>query len=100
MYTCMLNQRGGVESDLTVSRISPGAPASPLAPTFEGKSPEQGDAECGCVSAPLWDRCLGLRACSSAPSLPQRPLQSQQLWWQAQSRISSISATLRVITFA
>uniref|UniRef100_A0A663N2W3 Sarcosine dehydrogenase n=1 Tax=Athene cunicularia TaxID=194338 RepID=A0A663N2W3_ATHCN len=36
VYTCMLNKRGGVESDLTVSRISPGEPASPLAPAFEG----------------------------------------------------------------
>ncbi|NXV49406.1 SARDH protein, partial [Uria aalge] len=36
VYTCMLNKRGGVESDLTVSRISPGDPASPLAPAFEG----------------------------------------------------------------
>ncbi|NXG33368.1 SARDH protein, partial [Dromaius novaehollandiae] len=36
VYTCMLNRRGGVESDLTVSRISPGNPASPLAPAFEG----------------------------------------------------------------
>uniref|UniRef100_A0A8C5U2W9 Sarcosine dehydrogenase, mitochondrial n=1 Tax=Malurus cyaneus samueli TaxID=2593467 RepID=A0A8C5U2W9_9PASS len=36
VYTCMLNQQGGVESDLTVSRISPGTPGSPLAPAFEG----------------------------------------------------------------
>ncbi|KFP18857.1 hypothetical protein Z169_10155, partial [Egretta garzetta] len=36
VYTCMLNKQGGVESDLTVSRISPGDPASPLAPAFEG----------------------------------------------------------------
>ncbi|RMB93366.1 hypothetical protein DUI87_30060 [Hirundo rustica rustica] len=36
VYTCMLNRQGGVESDLTVSRISPGAPGSPLAPAFEG----------------------------------------------------------------
>ncbi|KAM8796627.1 sarcosine dehydrogenase, mitochondrial [Eudromia elegans] len=36
VYTCMLNRRGGVESDLTVSRISPGNPASPLAPAFQG----------------------------------------------------------------
>ncbi|NWT37925.1 SARDH protein, partial [Chroicocephalus maculipennis] len=36
VYTCMLNKRGGVESDLTVSRISPGDPSSPLAPAFEG----------------------------------------------------------------
>ncbi|KFQ99298.1 hypothetical protein N306_14723, partial [Opisthocomus hoazin] len=36
VYTCMLNKHGGVESDLTVSRISPGDPASPLAPAFEG----------------------------------------------------------------
>ncbi|NWW12827.1 SARDH protein, partial [Oreocharis arfaki] len=36
VYTCMLNQQGGVESDLTVSRISPGPPGSPLAPAFEG----------------------------------------------------------------
>lgn len=37
VYTCMLNKRGGVESDLTVSRISPGSQAS-LAPAFEGKT--------------------------------------------------------------
>ncbi|XP_064027219.1 sarcosine dehydrogenase, mitochondrial isoform X3 [Pogoniulus pusillus] len=36
VYTCMLNKQGGVESDLTVSRISPEHPASPLAPAFEG----------------------------------------------------------------
>ncbi|NXE23401.1 SARDH protein, partial [Ardeotis kori] len=36
VYTCMLNKLGGVESDLTVSRITPGDPASPLAPAFEG----------------------------------------------------------------
>lgn len=38
VYTCMLNKRGGVESDLTVSRISPGDPSSPLAPAFQGKT--------------------------------------------------------------
>lgn len=37
VYTCMLNQRGGTESDLTVSRLAPGTQASPLAPAFEGK---------------------------------------------------------------
>lgn len=37
VYTCMLNQRGGTESDLTVSRLAPGAQAGPLAPAFEGK---------------------------------------------------------------
>uniref|UniRef100_A0A8B9QYS2 Sarcosine dehydrogenase n=1 Tax=Anas platyrhynchos TaxID=8839 RepID=A0A8B9QYS2_ANAPL len=36
VYTCMLNKRGGVESDLTVSRINPGEPGSPLAPAFQG----------------------------------------------------------------
>ncbi|XP_006108791.2 sarcosine dehydrogenase, mitochondrial-like, partial [Myotis lucifugus] len=36
VYTCMLNARGGTESDLTVSRLAPGPEASPLAPTFEG----------------------------------------------------------------
>lgn len=51
VYTCMLNKQGGVESDLTVSRISPGDPASPLAPAFEGKRPEHGDAGGGGVSA-------------------------------------------------
>ncbi|KAK2120562.1 hypothetical protein P7K49_001948, partial [Saguinus oedipus] len=35
MYTCMLNQRGGTESDLTVSRLAPGPQASLLAPAFE-----------------------------------------------------------------
>ncbi|XP_055255995.1 sarcosine dehydrogenase, mitochondrial isoform X3 [Moschus berezovskii] len=36
VYTCMLNHRGGTESDLTVSRLAPGPQASPLAPAFEG----------------------------------------------------------------
>lgn len=45
VYTCMLNRRGGVESDLTVSRISPGAPGSPLAPAFEGKTLSPGMLE-------------------------------------------------------
>lgn len=93
VYTCMLNKRGGVESDLTVSRISPGDPASPLAPAFEGKSPEHGDAGVGCVSAVAvglgGGRRLGLPSRSSAPSLSrclfqlhqctQRPFQS----WEA-----------------
>ncbi|XP_039317395.2 sarcosine dehydrogenase, mitochondrial [Saimiri boliviensis] len=36
VYTCMLNQRGGTESDLTVSRLAPSPQASLLAPAFEG----------------------------------------------------------------
>ncbi|XP_069039360.1 sarcosine dehydrogenase, mitochondrial [Lepisosteus oculatus] len=36
VYTCMLNKRGGVESDLTVSRIESGCPGSALAPSFQG----------------------------------------------------------------
>nr|XP_028570537.1 sarcosine dehydrogenase, mitochondrial isoform X2 [Podarcis muralis] len=36
VYTCMLNMRGGVESDLTVSAIDPGTQDSALAPAFEG----------------------------------------------------------------
>ncbi|XP_010371080.1 sarcosine dehydrogenase, mitochondrial isoform X3 [Rhinopithecus roxellana] len=36
VYTCMLNCRGGTESDLTVSRLAPSHQASPLAPAFEG----------------------------------------------------------------
>ncbi|XP_012884921.1 PREDICTED: sarcosine dehydrogenase, mitochondrial [Dipodomys ordii] len=36
VYTCMLNHRGGTESDLTVSRLAPGPQAFPLAPAFEG----------------------------------------------------------------
>ncbi|XP_053551873.1 sarcosine dehydrogenase, mitochondrial [Bombina bombina] len=36
VYTCMLNNHGGTESDLTVSSIAPGAAASVLAPQFEG----------------------------------------------------------------
>lgn len=36
VYTCMLNHRGGTESDLTVSRLAPGTQASALAPAFEG----------------------------------------------------------------
>ncbi|KAL8174608.1 UNVERIFIED_CONTAM: hypothetical protein K2H54_049890, partial [Gekko kuhli] len=36
VYTCMLNDRGGVESDLTVSPIAPGSHDSALSPAFEG----------------------------------------------------------------
>ncbi|XP_039618685.1 sarcosine dehydrogenase, mitochondrial [Polypterus senegalus] len=36
VYTCMLNKRGGTESDLTVSRIEPRPQSSVLAPAFEG----------------------------------------------------------------
>ncbi|XP_054853393.1 sarcosine dehydrogenase, mitochondrial isoform X2 [Eublepharis macularius] len=36
VYTCMLNERGGVESDLTVSPIEPSSLDSALAPAFEG----------------------------------------------------------------
>ncbi|XP_060107035.1 sarcosine dehydrogenase, mitochondrial [Heteronotia binoei] len=37
VYSCMLNDRGGVESDLTVSPIAPGSQDSALAPAFEGE---------------------------------------------------------------
>nr|XP_056716394.1 sarcosine dehydrogenase, mitochondrial [Euleptes europaea] len=36
VYTCMLNDRGGVESDLTVSPVEPGSHDSALVPAFEG----------------------------------------------------------------
>lgn len=36
VYTCMLNKRGGVEADLTVSRLEPGAANLPLAPQSNG----------------------------------------------------------------
>ncbi|XP_077162881.1 sarcosine dehydrogenase, mitochondrial isoform X2 [Paroedura picta] len=36
VYTCMLNEHGGVESDLTVSPIVPGSSDSALAPAFKG----------------------------------------------------------------
>ncbi|XP_051893204.1 sarcosine dehydrogenase, mitochondrial isoform X2 [Pristis pectinata] len=36
VYTCMLNSRGGAESDLTVSRIESSPRRSSLTPTFEG----------------------------------------------------------------
>ncbi|EMP34635.1 Guanine nucleotide exchange factor VAV2, partial [Chelonia mydas] len=36
VYTCMLNKHGGIESDLTVSQISPGTQVSSLTPAFEG----------------------------------------------------------------
>ncbi|XP_032905303.1 sarcosine dehydrogenase, mitochondrial [Amblyraja radiata] len=36
VYTCMLNSRGGAESDLTVSRIESSPQGSSLTPTFEG----------------------------------------------------------------
>lgn len=38
VYTCMLNQRGGAEADLTVSRLEPGTTTLPLAPPTEGDS--------------------------------------------------------------
>lgn len=37
VYTCMLNKRGGTESDLTVSRLEPGAANLPLAPESNGE---------------------------------------------------------------
>lgn len=75
VYTCMLNKRGGVESDLTVSRISPGDPASPLAPAFEGKSPEHGDAGVRHVSAPTVGLAGGSLGCVYPPAvqLPVSP---------------------------
>ncbi|KAG8538215.1 hypothetical protein GDO81_023091 [Engystomops pustulosus] len=36
IYTCMLNKRGGTESDLTVSVLAPEDSPSVLAPDFEG----------------------------------------------------------------
>lgn len=36
VYTCMLNKRGGTESDLTVSVLTPEGSPSALAPDFEG----------------------------------------------------------------
>ncbi|XP_029024768.1 sarcosine dehydrogenase, mitochondrial [Betta splendens] len=36
VYTCMLNKRGGTESDLTVSRLVPGEANLPLAPESNG----------------------------------------------------------------
>uniref|UniRef100_A0A6I8NGA3 Sarcosine dehydrogenase, mitochondrial n=1 Tax=Ornithorhynchus anatinus TaxID=9258 RepID=A0A6I8NGA3_ORNAN len=36
VYTCMLNARGGAESDLTVSSLAPENQAPQLAPVFEG----------------------------------------------------------------
>uniref|UniRef100_A0A673HZ30 Sarcosine dehydrogenase, mitochondrial-like n=1 Tax=Sinocyclocheilus rhinocerous TaxID=307959 RepID=A0A673HZ30_9TELE len=37
VYTCMLNKRGGVESDLTVSRLEPSPAHHPLTPESNGK---------------------------------------------------------------
>lgn len=37
IYTCILNNAGGVESDLTVSPISPGDGSSSIAPKFEDR---------------------------------------------------------------
>lgn len=37
VYTCMLNKMGGVEADLTVSRLEPGAANLPLAPQADGE---------------------------------------------------------------
>ena len=36
VYTCMLNKRGGVEADLTVSAIEPGSGAGVHDPAFQG----------------------------------------------------------------
>ncbi|KAM9322418.1 sarcosine dehydrogenase, mitochondrial-like isoform 1-T2 [Pholidichthys leucotaenia] len=36
VYTCMLNKQGGVEADLTVSRLEPGDQNLPLAPKSNG----------------------------------------------------------------
>ncbi|XP_076875195.1 sarcosine dehydrogenase, mitochondrial [Brachyhypopomus gauderio] len=37
VYTCMLNKRGGTESDLTVSRLQPGPTSLPLTPESNGE---------------------------------------------------------------
>ena len=37
VYTCMLNERGGTEADLTVSMIEPGDDREAFAPNFNGK---------------------------------------------------------------
>ncbi|XP_043913990.1 sarcosine dehydrogenase, mitochondrial [Protopterus annectens] len=36
VYTCMLNKKGGAESDLTVSRLEPSSQSYPLSPAFSG----------------------------------------------------------------
>ncbi|XP_077593786.1 sarcosine dehydrogenase, mitochondrial [Stigmatopora nigra] len=36
VYTCMLNNNGGTEADLTVSRLEPGSAVLPLAPESDG----------------------------------------------------------------
>uniref|UniRef100_A0A673MMA7 Sarcosine dehydrogenase, mitochondrial-like n=1 Tax=Sinocyclocheilus rhinocerous TaxID=307959 RepID=A0A673MMA7_9TELE len=38
VYTCMLNKRGGVESDLTVSRLEPSPAHLPLTPESNGEA--------------------------------------------------------------
>lgn len=38
IYSCMLNRRGCVEADLTVSVLSPGADTGLHDPHFDGKS--------------------------------------------------------------
>lgn len=53
VYTCMLNTRGGTESDLTVSRLAPGPEAMPLAPAFEGKCCPLGHSN-AVTTALLW----------------------------------------------
>ncbi|XP_046901172.1 sarcosine dehydrogenase, mitochondrial [Hypomesus transpacificus] len=40
VYTCMLNNRGGSEADLTVSRLEPGTATLPLAPRTQGEDGE------------------------------------------------------------
>lgn len=67
MYTCMLNHRGGTESDLTVSRLAPGPEASPLAPAFEGErcpeAQQRGSGQCKTGGK-------GFRGCSAIPHVP------------------------------
>lgn len=48
----MLNHRGGTESDLTVSRLTPGSQASPLAPAFEGKRFPRGHSDATTAALP------------------------------------------------
>lgn len=62
VYTCMLNNRGGAEADLTVSRLEPGAACLPLAPQSDGE--QRLSVSASCLSPPRFITgwmCLSLR---------------------------------------
>lgn len=63
----MLNQRGGTESDLTVSRLAPGTQASPLAPAFEGKVVMRSSPGTDVICSEDWQVTSGQKVRESYP---------------------------------